>query len=244
MKEITLEARSRTGSGKGVARKLRALKRIPGVVYGRDETPLAIELSYDNFHVAMKGTSGENLLVNLNIDGAEAAKKAIIKDIQRDPIDGHLLHIDFMRISMTEKIKVTIPIVLVGMAEGVKNFGGIVSWVIRHVEVFCLPTDIPEKITFDITPLKIHDSIHVSDISIANVEILENPDQTVVSVIPPTVVKEEEAAVVEGEEAAAVPVEEGAAEPEVISEKKAQERQAEKSKAEKPKGEKGKGAEK
>jgi len=224
MKEVTLEARSRNSSGKGVARKLRAQRRIPGVVYGKDEKPLAIELAYDNFHTAMKGASGENLLINLNIDGSEATKKAIIKDLQRDPVDGHLLHIDFMHISMTEKIRVTVPIVLEGTADGVKNFGGIVSWVIRHIEVSCLPTDIPEKITFDISPLKIHDSFHVRDIQIPNVEILDNTDRTIVSIIPPTVVKEETPA--EGEAAAAAPVAEGEAEPEVITEKKAQERQA------------------
>lgn len=228
MKEVTLEATSRTDSGKGVARKLRSGGRIPGVVYGREEKPLAIELSYDSFHIAMKGVGGENLLINLHIDGKKTAKKAIIKDLQRDPVDGKLLHIDFMHISMTEEIKVTIPVVLEGTPDGVKNFGGIMSWVIRNVEVSCLPKNIPDKITLDVSNLKIHDSIHVRDIQIENVEILENPDQTIVSIVPPTVVKEE-VPVTEGEEAeaAAAPTEEGG-EPEVISEKKAQERQAEK----------------
>ena len=232
MKEITLEARVRENSGKGVARKLRAAGKIPAVVYGKDENPVPIEMEYNNFHLAMKGAAGENLLINLNIDGADSEKKAIIKEVQRDPVDGHLLHIDFLHISMTEKIKVTIPIVLEGTAEGVKNFGGIVSWIIRSVEVSCLPKDIPDKITLDITDLKIHDSIHLKEIQIENVEILENEERTMVSVIPPTVIKEEEEVVAEGEEgelaegeAAPAEGEEGA-EPEVISEKKAEDRQA------------------
>lgn len=231
MKEITLKALARDKSGKGVARKLRAAGKIPAVVYGKDEKPVSIEMEYNNFHLAMKEAAGEKLLINLNIDGTDSKKKAIIKEIQRDPVDGQLLHIDFLHISMTEKIKVTVPIVLEGIAEGVKNFGGVVSSAIRSVEVSCLPKDIPDKITLDITELKIHDSIHVKDIQIENVEIMENEERTVVSVIPPTVIKEEEVAV-EGEEgevaegeAAPAEGEEGA-EPEVISEKKAEERQS------------------
>lgn len=230
MKEITLNARARDKSGKGVARKLRAAGKIPAVVYGKDEKSVSLEMEYDNFHLAMKEAAGEKLLINLNIDGADSDKKAIIKEIQRDPVDGQLLHIDFLHISMTEKIKVTVPIVLEGIAEGVKNFGGVVSSAIRSIEVSCLPKDIPDKITLDITDLKIHDSIHVKDIQVENVEIMENEERTIVSIIPPTVVKEEvpaegeEGEIVEGE-AVAVEGEEGA-EPEVISEKKAEERQS------------------
>lgn len=248
MKEITIEARTRKDAGKGVARKLRAAGKIPGVVYGKGEEPVVIELVHEDFHNAMRGTSGENLLINLNIDGAAAKKKALIKDVQRDPVDGHLLHIDFMHISMTEKIKVDVPIVLEGTPIGVKDFGGIISWVIRHVEVSCLPTDIPDKITFDVSEMKIHDSIHIKDFQLENVEILDNPERTVASIVPPTVIKEEvvvaegeEAEVAEGEEAPVAEGEEG--EPEVISEKKAEDRQAgkDKGKGEKEKGEKGKG---
>ncbi|MEE9555197.1 MAG: 50S ribosomal protein L25 [candidate division Zixibacteria bacterium] len=231
MKEITLEVSVRDKSGKGVARKLRAAGKIPAVVYGKDEKPIAIEMEYNDFHTAMKNSGGENLLINLNVDGSDSGKKAIIKELQRDPVDSHLIHIDFLHISMTEKIKVTVPIVLEGTAEGVKNFGGIVSWVIRSVEVLCLPKDIPDKITLDVTDLKIHDSIHVKEMQIENVEILENEERTVVSVIPPTVIKEDEVEV-EGEEgevaegeAAPAEGEEGA-EPEVISEKKAEDRQS------------------
>ncbi len=250
MKEITLEARTRNDAGKGVARKLRAAGKIPCVVYGKGEEPVVIELVHEDFHNAMRETSGENLLINLNIDGAAAKKKALIKDVQRDPVDGQLLHIDFMHISMTEKIKVEVPIVLEGIPIGVKDFGGIISWVIRHVEISCLPTDIPDKIAIDVSEMKIHDSIHIKDFQLENVEILDNPERTVASIVPPTVIKEEvvvaeegeEGELAEGEEAPVAEGEEG--EPEVISEKKAEDRQAEKGKADKGKGEKGKGDEK
>ncbi len=245
MKEITLEARTRKDAGKGVARKLRAAGKIPAVVYGKGEEPVVIELEHEGFHNAMRESSGENLLINLNIDGAAAKKKALIKDVQRDPVDGQLLHIDFMHISMTEKIIVDVPIVLEGIPIGVKDFGGIISWVIRQVEVSCLPTDIPDKIAIDVSEMKIHDSIHIKDFQLENVEILDNPERTVASIVPPTVIKEEvvadegeEAEVAEGEEVPAAEGEEG--EPEVISEKKAEDRQAEKGKADRGKGEKGK----
>jgi large subunit ribosomal protein L25 len=248
MREVTLEARTRKDAGKGVARKLRAAGKIPAVVYGKGEEPMAIELEHEEFHNAMRGGSGENLLINLSVDGVAAGKKALIREMQRDPVDGSLLHIDFMHISMTEKIRVEVPIVLEGTPVGVKDFGGIISWVIRQVEISCLPSDIPDKITFDVSEMKIHDSIHIKDFQLENVEILENPERTVASIVPPTVIKEE-AVVAEGEEAevaegeaAPAAAEEG--EPEVIAEKKAEERQAEKGKPEKGKGEKEKGEEK
>jgi large subunit ribosomal protein L25 len=237
MKEVTIEAKSRPGSGKGVARKMRANGKIPGVVYGKGEAPLAIEIDHNHFHTVMRTVTSENLLVDLAIDGAQSNKKAIIRDMQRDPVSGKLLHIDFQHISLTEKIRVQVPVVLEGVPDGVKNFGGIVNWMVRDLEVSCLPTDIPDKFVLDITPLKIHESLHVKNIVAENVEILESPEETIVSVVPPTIIKEAAPVAAEGEAAAAVaaaaPAEEGEAEPEVISEKKAEERKAEREKGEK-----------
>jgi large subunit ribosomal protein L25 len=231
MKEITLDVKSRTDSGKGVARKLRAQGIIPGIVYGKGEKPISIVLDHAQFHNVMRKAAGENPLVNLTIDGRTSDKKALIRDMQRDPIDGSVLHIDFQHISLTEKIRVRVPVVLEGVPDGVKNFGGIVNWMVRDLEISCLPTNIPDKFTLDIAPLKIHESLHVRDIKSENIEILESPEETIVTVIPPTIIKE--AVPAEGEAAAAVaaaPAEEGAAEPEVISEKKAEERKAEREK--------------
>jgi large subunit ribosomal protein L25 len=242
MKEITIEVISRKDSGKGVARKMRAAGKIPGVVYGRGEKPVAIELDRGHFHNVMRKAAGENPLVNLTIDGKQSKKKALIRDVQRDPIDGHLLHIDFQHISLTEKIRVKVPIVLEGTPEGVKNLGGIVNWAVRDVEVSCFPTDIPEHFKLDISALKIHESLHVKDIKVEKVEILESPEETIVTVVPPTLIKEAVPAEGEAAAAAAVPVEgEEATEPEVIAEKKTEERKAER---EKEKGPETKGKEK
>ncbi len=227
MKEVTLEVHARPNSGKGVARKLRAAGKLPAVIYGHNEEPTAIELEHHKFFATMRQAEGEKLLINLNVDGKDSDKKAIIKDIQRDPVSSKILHIDFQHISMDEKIKIEVPIKLEGVADGVKNFGGIMSSNIRKIMVFCLPADIPDSFVLDVNDMKIHDSIHVKDIVVGDFEILDDPNDTIVSIIPPTVVKEDE--VVEGEEGEEAPEDaletEEAAEPEVISEKKAEERQ-------------------
>jgi large subunit ribosomal protein L25 len=238
MKEVTIEVVSRQDSGKGVARKMRAAGKIPGVVYGKGEESLAIEMDHAHFHAVMRKNAGENPLVNLVIDGKTGDKMALIRDMQRDPIDGKLMHIDFQHISLSEKIRVRVPLVLEGVPDGVKNFGGIVNWMVRDVEVSCLPRDIPEKFVVDITNLKIHESLHVKNLVLEKGEILASPEETIVSVVPPTIIKEPTPAPgAEGEAAAAaaaaaVPAEgeEGAAEPEVIAEKKTEERKAEREK--------------
>ena len=233
MKEVTIEVISRRDSGKGVARKMRAAGKIPGVVYGKGEDSLAIEMDHAHFHAVMRKNAGENPLINLIIDGKGSDKMALIRDMQRDPIDGKLIHIDFQHISLTEKIRVRVPLQLEGVPDGVKNFGGIVNWMVRDVEVSCLPRDIPEKFVVDITNLKIHESLHVKNLVLENGEILASPEETIVSVVPPTIIKEATPAPgAEGEAAAAAPAEgeEGAGEPEVISEKKTEERKAEREK--------------
>lgn len=229
MKEVTLKVHARTDTGKGVARKLRANGKLPAVIYGHNEEPLPIELEQHNLTATMRQAEGEKLLINLNVDGKDSEKKALIKDIQRDPVSSKILHIDFQHISMDAKIKIEVPVKIEGLADGVKNMGGIMSWNIRKIMVQCLPADIPDKITLDVTEMKIHDSIHVEDITAGNYEIMDDPEETIVSIIPPTIIKEEAVAAEEGEEGEeapeAAPETEEAAEPEVISEKKAEERQ-------------------
>jgi large subunit ribosomal protein L25 len=235
MKEIVIEASAREKSGKGVARKLRAANRIPAVVYGKAEPPQSLEIDYVHFHKLHHALHGENALINLKINGQVADKKALIRDIQYDPILGDILHIDFQRISMDQKIRVSINVHIHGTPKGVKTSGGIMQWSLRSLEVMCLPTDIPESIDINVDELDIHDGVKVRDLNYPNLDFANEPEETIVNVIPPALVKEETpAATAEGEVAATTEAKaEEAAEPEVISEKKTEERRAEKEKTKK-----------
>lgn len=231
MKEVIIEATARTKTGKGVARKLRASKIIPAVVYGKSEEPIPLEINFDHFYQIYHELHGENALINLKIDGQTAKKKALIRDIQRDPVYGDLLHIDFQHISMDQKIRLSIPVRLSGTAQGVKTYSGILQWSIRELDVFSLPSSIPDYINIAIDDLNIGDSIHVKELDYPDIEFLKDENETIVSVIAPTVVTVEEEEGEEGEEVEEVAATgDEQAEPEVISEKKAEERQADKDK--------------
>jgi large subunit ribosomal protein L25 len=212
MKAVKLEAKLREGAGKGYAHKLRRMGLVPAVVYGAKETSLSLELDAKAMHRFLSTQEGENVIIDLEVAGAKPSlKKAVVKEVQLDPVSGRILHVDFLHISMTEKIKLHIPVHLSGTSTGVKNQEGILQHILRELEVSCLPADIPEAIDLDITELGIGDSIHVRDVSLDKVEILTEPQRTVVSVIPPTVQKEAEP-LVEAEE-----------EPEVLAEKREEE---------------------
>jgi large subunit ribosomal protein L25 len=200
----------RTGVGKGVARKLRQAGRIPAVYYGRGEDPIALVVGLKDLQEVIDRADGSNVIVDLKVDGdGSGDRKALIREIQRDPVGGRILHLDLQHISLTERIVVEVPVVLVGIAIGVKEGGGILEHLLREVEVECLPTDIPAKLEVDVSALQIGDSLHVSDLKADRVEILTEAERAIATVVPPTVLEE------------AKPAEEGAAaEPELVKEKK------------------------
>lgn len=235
MKEVLIEAVSRTKAGKEVARKLRAAQKIPAVVYGKSQKPIALAIDYQHFHTVYHGLHGENALINLKIDGQLSDTKSLIRDIQYDPVFGNIIHIDFQNISMDQKIHLSVLVHLHGTAKGVKSFGGILQWSMRELEISCLPSDIPEAIDINIDNLNIHDSIRVKGIDLPGIEFLDDPEKTIVNVIPPVLVTEPVAETAEEGEEEAAPEEakiEEEAEPEVISEKKAEDRKTEKGKKE------------
>ncbi len=213
MKEIVIKAKARDKLGKEHAKKLRGKGIIPAVVYGAQTTPMPLEVEAKAFQALLRSGLGENIIVTLNIDDPKNGdKKVLIRELQRDPVRGDILHIDFQQISLTKKLTINVPVHLLGTPIGVQQDGGILQHVLRELEVQCLPTDIPEKVEVDVTNLKIGDSIHVGDIKLESVEILSDLQGSIVSVVPPTVFKEPEVA-----PAAA------AEEPEVITEKKEEE---------------------
>ncbi|MCP4582138.1 MAG: 50S ribosomal protein L25 [candidate division Zixibacteria bacterium] len=234
MKEITLEVSSRENAGKGVARKLRAASKIPAIVYGKDHDSKPLVIDYDHFHTKYHSLHGENALVNLKIDGKAVDSKAMIRDMQHDPVYGDILHLDFQYIRMDQKIHMPVQVKLIGIANGVRTFSGVMQWKHRELEVLALPKDLPESIDINIEEMNIGDAIHISDLDYPNLEFVNNDTETVVSVIAPKVIQEEttEEEGEEGEEGAVEAAVEGEeqAEPEVIAEKKAEDRQTGKDK--------------
>jgi len=201
---ISLEAARRGDVGKGVARKLRAAGRVPAVYYGRGEDSIALTIDLKHLMNAIESAEGSNVIVDLRVSGDTAKdRKALIREVQRDPVAGSILHLDLQHISLTERITVEVPIVLVGTPVGVKDSGGILEHLLREVEVECLPTDIPSKLEVDVSGLAIGDTLHVSDIKTERAEILTESDRAIATVVPPTVLEEvkpaEEAAPTEPE---------------------------------------------
>ncbi len=206
-----VEAQTRPDSsrGKNEARRLRASGRVPGVLYGAKKQTVAVSLDPKQIARILQSETGHNTIFELQV--ADEKARVMIVDWQYDPMYEKLLHIDLKRIAMDEKIKVKVPIHLVGEAEGVKQQGGILDQVLREVEVECLPGDIPGHIDADVTHLVFGTVLRVSDLQAGDkLKFLTDAGQTVAHI---TSVKEEVAPTPEAvaEAAAAAP-----AEPEVI----------------------------
>ncbi len=205
--ETKLRAEKRDGTGKGVARKLRAGGRVPGVLYGHDleSVPISVD-EREMFHVLRSG-AGANALVDLVVDGKDHL--AMAREIQRDHIHGTLIHIDFLAVSRTETITVNVPVIEFGDAAGVKE-GGVVEHHLREVSVECFPQDVPDQIDVDITDVELGDMVHVRDLTPPEgVTILTNPDDAVLSVITPAALRVEADLSVPGEEGVEIPAAEG-----------------------------------
>jgi len=204
MGTLALKSERRSDVGKGVARKLRMTGRIPAVYYGRGEAPIPLVVGLKELEEVIHSAEGSNVIVDLRVGGdASPERKALIREIQRDPVGGTILHLDLMHISLTEQIIVEVPIVLLGTPTGVKDGGGILEHLLREVEVECLPTDIPSKLEIDVSALNIGDSLHVSDLKADRVTIKTDATRAIAAVVPPTILEEvkpaEEAVVAEPE---------------------------------------------
>lgn len=201
--ETKLQAVRRDETGKGVARRLRADGRVPGVLYGHELDPVALSVdSREMFHI-LHGAAGANALVDLIVDGKEHL--ALAREIQRDHIHNALIHIDFLAVSRTEAITVSVPVTEVGEAAGVKE-GGVIEHHLREVLVECFPQDVPDQIEFDITEVELGDMVHVRDLTAPpKVTILTNLDDAVLSIITPAVLRTEADLSVPGEEGVEAP---------------------------------------
>lgn len=215
MADVLLKGQIRTGLGKGAVRKLRRQRLIPAVVYGGATGPVALTINPLDLARALGTGAGENVLITLSLAGdGERSTTVILKELQRDPVRGEPLHADFMEISMKRKIRVQIPLQLVGEAIGVKTKGGFLEQHLREVTVECLPGAIPGHFQVDVSLLDLGHVIHVRDLTVGGgIRVLEDAARPVVSVLAPRAVVEEEK----------VAVEEKPAEPEVVGKKEAKE---------------------
>jgi large subunit ribosomal protein L25 len=211
-KQVRLKAEPRMSVGRSAVRKLRARGLIPAVIYGGNDKPQPLQVAAREINAMMSHASGENVLVELEIAGENSSRTALVQEVQHSPVRGDIRHVDFHAISMDQMIQAEVPLEPTGTPVGVKTFGGLLEQSLRVLAIECLPGDLPDRITVDVSHLNIGDSIHVRDIQFpSGVTPKVQPDLTALSVVAPVV--EEEPAVAEAEAAAA-------AGPEVITEKK------------------------
>ncbi len=209
-KQVKLSATRRTGTGRSAVRKIKAQGAVPAVVYGGKTKPEALQVARRDISLMLSHASGENILVELEIDGESASRLALVQEVQHAPLGGEILHVDFHAVSMDQMIEADVPLEPTGTAEGVKTFGGLLEQALRSLEIECLPKDLPDVITVDVSHLNIGDAIHVREIPLPPGVTTRIPaDLTVFSVLAPTVEEEPVAAVTEA-----------AAAPEVITAKK------------------------
>jgi large subunit ribosomal protein L25 len=202
MAHVALTAQSRKATGKGPARTLRRQALIPAVFYGPEVDPVHLSLEYRDLEKLIRTGAGENVIIDLAIETGESPlnHRAMLKEIQLDPVKQTILHVDLYEISMDKKIEVEVPITLTGTPKGVSE-GGILQQVTRTLEISCLPDNIPDAFELEVTELNIGDSLHVSDLRIPqDVEVLVEEELTIATVVPPTKVEEIEPEVPEEEE--------------------------------------------
>jgi large subunit ribosomal protein L25 len=224
---MTVEKRGKEELKKNSSRRLRSNGFIPAVIYGQAIEPVCIKIDAKKLKEILKGRSITNLILDMKVteNGKDvkgnSKEIAIIKEVQKDPIKGNFLHLDFLRIQMEKEVETTVHIVILNEEEsiGVKEEGGVVQHGLRELHISCLPMDIPENITYDIKELSMGHSVKVSEFIVKEgIKILNDPEEVVVSIIHPTHLIVEEAPV--EEEAAA-------AEPELIAKEKASDKEKE-----------------
>ena len=199
MANATLKASRRDGGGKGDARKLRGVGRVPAVLYGHGDRTESLAVDAHELELLLNHVNPENTLIGLDIDGSRA--DVLIREIQRHPWRPEVLHVDFLLVHGDETLKLDIPVRLTGTPVGVMDEGGVLDQVLYELHVECLPRNIPEAADVDISGLHVGDSVRVGDISIPNVTILMDADLAVASVLQPRVQEEAPA----GDEAAPEP---------------------------------------
>jgi large subunit ribosomal protein L25 len=177
---MSIEVQPRQETGKNANRRSRAAGKIPAVVYGGGKESVAIEVDRKTLVDTMKGHGGENPIFLLKLGDKE--RHAMIRNLQLDPVSRQVIHIDFQRVQMDQKVRVAVPIELVGTAYGVKTEGGMIDFVTREVHVECLPGDIPKHLECDVTNLHVGQHVEAKDLTLPpRVTLLDDPDRVIIS---------------------------------------------------------------
>jgi len=181
----SLQASIRRETGKGAARSLRRQGKVPGVIYGHDRTPEALAVDTSALNKMLIGISAATTIVDVAIDGRPPVR-ALIREIQRDSLrPAEIIHLDLYEIRADEAITLAVPIRLIGIPDGVRNFGGVLDHSLRELEIEVLPADIPEHVDLDVTALAIGHSLFVRDIEVEKATIMNDPDTPVCTVVAP-----------------------------------------------------------
>ena len=187
---MTIKADVRETRGKNAARRLRSRGLLPAILYGRGAENVSLSLSKKDIFSILKSESGENTLFKVTFDSEQ--RNVMIKDYQQDVVSDEVLHVDLIQILMDKAIRVNVHIELIGEAIGVKSEGGFVDFATREVEVECLPSDIPEQLTVDISELHLHQAFKVEDLEeIEGVKVTTDPNAALVHTQAPSVEEEE-----------------------------------------------------
>ena len=217
--EITITAELRDSRGKNEARRLRVGGKIPAVVYGARQEPVAVAVSPKDLNRILRSKSGHNTIFNVDIQGLENTAVMIV-DWQNDPVKANLLHADLKRIDLTQRIAVKVPVHTIGEPKGVKQEDGLLELVTREIEIECLPEEIPEEFVIDVVELMLGQSRRASDLVMTgSMQLLSPPDTVIAHVIALRAVEEVKPEEVAAEAAPAA----AAAEPEVIKKGKKEE---------------------
>lgn len=179
-KDITVAATARSTRGKNEARRLRVENLSPAVVYGAGKEPVAVAVSPKELNKILRSSSGHNTIFNLDIQGVENTPVMIV-DWQRDPIKSNLLHADLLRIDLSKRIRVKVPVHLQGDPVGVKTYGGSLEVVNREIAIECLPDDIPEALNEDIAALMIGQGLRAGEVKLSGSMVLTDDPQLVIA---------------------------------------------------------------
>ena len=212
---LTLKVATRAQTGRSASRRLRKVNRIPAILYGKHSAPEKLSIEVPEFTKLLKSVAGRSLLIELNREDKPEKALSFLQEIQRDPITDRYLHGDLNEVQPDETFEIRVPVRVSGESFGVKNQSGVLEIATHMLRVRCLPSDLPEAIEIDVTPLKVGETIKVGEIKpVAGVTFLDEKGQPVVACVEPVaeiVVETVAAAPAEG--AAAAPAADGTAAP-------------------------------